>query len=164
MKKFVRIAGLVAGGAAVLVLLLVGGYALFLEANYDRIPDRTELAVANNGEALLRTGMDYTAVTYNIGFGAYDQSFSFFMDTGRMVDGTPVSGTYGKGRSGPAVLENTRRSAALVQELAADFVLLQEVDQAADRSYQIPQDRIMAEALPDYGYTFANNFHTPVLL
>ena len=163
MKKFWRAAGLAAGGAAALALLTVGGYGLFLEAHYYRIPDGTALAVENGREGLLQVGETYTALTFNIGFGAYDPDFSFFMDSGRMADGEEVTGRYGKGRSAEAVAENTARSAALLRDLGADFVLLQEVDRDSDRSYHVPQDRQMARALPDWGYTFADNFHSPYL-
>ena len=110
MKKFWRAAGLAAGGAAALALLTVGGYGLFLEAHYYRIPDGTALAVENGREDLLQVGETYTALTFNIGFGAYDPDFSFFMDSGRMADGEEVTGRYGKGRSAEAVAENTARS------------------------------------------------------
>ena len=42
-----------------------------------RIPDHTALAVENNREAVLETGHTYTAVTYNVGFGAYGPDYSF---------------------------------------------------------------------------------------
>ena len=163
MKRALKIAAGILAALLVLALAVVGGYAAYLEYHYYRIPDNTPLEVANDQQAVLTTGEAYTAVTYNIGFGAYDQSYSFFMDTGCMADGTPVTGRYGKGRSAPAVLENTENSVEIVTGLDADFVLLQEVDQAADRSYQVPQDQMMAEAMGGYGHTFANNFHTPVL-
>lgn len=163
MKKRLKITGLVLSGLLLLALLAVGGYILYLQLNYERIPDHTPLEIGNQQEAVLKPDTDYTAVTYNIGFGAYDQKYSFFMDTGHMADGTAVQGQYGKGRSGPAVLENTERSIDLVQELDADFVLLQEVDQAADRSYFVPQDQMLIAALPEHSYVFANNFHSVFL-
>jgi len=163
MKKALRRTALFTGGALALVLLILVGYIIYLQLNYERIPDRTSLEIGNPQTDTLSTDTDYTAVAYNIGFGAYDQEYSFFMDTGHMADGTAVQGAYGKGRSGPAVLENTERSIDLVQELGADFVLLQEVDQAADRSYFVPQDQMMTNALPGHSHIFANNFHSVFL-
>ena len=68
------------------VILVVVGYVVYLQANYYRIADHTALEVENNGENTLKIGDTYTAVTYNIGFGAYGPDYSFFMDTGEMKD------------------------------------------------------------------------------
>ena len=70
------------------LLLVVAGYVIYLQANYYRIEDHAALEVENNGENMLKIGDRYTAVTYNIGFGAYGPDYSFFMDTGEMKNGT----------------------------------------------------------------------------
>ena len=96
MKKMFR-------GISVVVLsliLLVVGYVVYMQSNYYRIEDNLSLKVDNNREVMLRVDKDYSAVTYNIGFGAYDQKYSFFMDEGKMKDGTKV-----KGKSSRAISE-----------------------------------------------------------
>ena len=67
MKKMFR-------GLSVVVLsliLLVVGYVVYMQSNYYRIEDNLSLKVDNNREEMLQVGKDYSAVTYNIGFGAY---------------------------------------------------------------------------------------------
>lgn len=76
-------------GLAVLALL---GYVGYLQGQYYRIPDKTELEVTGPRTELLATGTPYTAVSCNLGFGAYGPDYSFFMDTGEMDDGTPTGG------------------------------------------------------------------------
>ena len=59
--------------APVLIVVLAAViYLLYMQINYYRIEDHTKLEVENNKDAVLKTGETYTAVTYNIGFGAYE--------------------------------------------------------------------------------------------
>ncbi|MEE6671497.1 endonuclease, partial [Limosilactobacillus fermentum] len=60
--------------------LVVGGYVLYMQHQYYRIPNHQKLTIGNNQAATLTTGRVYTATTYNVGFGAYNHQFSFFMD------------------------------------------------------------------------------------
>ena len=80
MKKFLKAVGILLG--AVLVLLV--GYLIYLFASYHRIPDNQELKVETSAAqtsnlSSLHTDTEYSALTYNIGFGAYTPDFSFFM-------------------------------------------------------------------------------------
>ena len=61
-------------------LLVVGGYVLYIVLQYSRIEDNTPLAVQNPQVSVLPADAELTALTFNIGFGAYDHDFSFFMD------------------------------------------------------------------------------------
>ena len=94
------------GGLIVLALLVLGGYALYLQLNYYRIPDNTP--VSNQGASpeatTVQVGQTYTASTYNIGFGAYTPDYTFFMDEGIMQDGTRTVGTHGRAVSRNSVL------------------------------------------------------------
>ena len=150
--------------ALVLALVLaVGGYVLYLQTGYYRIPDGAVLTVENPQTGQLAPGQDYTALTYNIGFGAYGPDYSFFMDTGTMADGTPVQGRWGKAKSKDAVLANTQGALETIAAQNADFLLLQEVDVDAHRSYQVDQRAMLRDGLPGYGAVFASNFHTRYL-
>ena len=137
---------------------------VYKRQHFYRIPDHTALAVENNREAVLETGHTYTAVTYNVGFGAYGPDYSFFMDTGEMKDGTKTQGIYGKAVSREDTEKNTSGSVRILNDLNADFMLLQEVDEDADRSYHLNQVSCLKESFPDYSSVFVNNFHTAYLL
>ncbi len=148
------------GIAATLLLLIIGGYVAYVVIQYDRIPDGTELAFENPRLPGVETGREYTIATYNIGFGAYGPTYSFFMDTGTMLDGTEVTGLYGKAESREAVQHNTGGVIDELKKLAPDFAFIQEVDADATRSYHINQLQQITDAMTGYGYTFAENFHS----
>ncbi|MDO4323898.1 MAG: endonuclease/exonuclease/phosphatase family protein [Lachnospiraceae bacterium] len=149
--------------AVLLCVLAAAGYILYMQMHYYRIEDHAELDIENNASAGLKTGETYTAVTYNIGFGAYGSDYSFFMDTGEMKDGTPTKGKYGKAVSRESVESHTAGAIQELEGLDADFLLLQEVDVDSDRSYHVDQAQELREAFSEYGTVFANNFHTAYL-
>ena len=150
-------------GILLLCLVCIAGYVIYMQANYYRIEDHAPLETENNQEETLKLEEMYTAVTYNIGFGAYGPEYSFFMDTGEMQDGTLTAGKYGKAISKASVKANTKGAAGELEKLDADFMLLQEVDVDADRSYHINQKEELIERFSDYGNVFANNFHSAYL-
>lgn len=150
-------------GAFLIIILCAAGYVAYMQANYYRIEDYTVLEPRRNPKPKLKAGENYTAVTYNIGFGAYGPDYSFFMDTGKMKDGTSTTGKYGKAVSRESVETNTKGAAGEIEKLDADFLLLQEVDVDADRSYHVNQAEELKEKFSDYGNVFANNFHSAYL-
>lgn len=80
-KKVLKTIGVLLGFIVVIVL----GYIIYLYASYHRIEDNKSLSVESHTETkqTLTTGKQYSAITYNIGFGAYTPDFSFFMDGGK---------------------------------------------------------------------------------
>ena len=162
--KRIPIAVKILAGAFLLVILCAAGYVIYMQANYYRIEDHTALETENNAKQRLKTDTPYTAVTYNIGFGAYGPDYSFFMDTGEMEDGTLTAGKYGKAVSRESAETNVKGAAEELKVLEVDFMLLQEVDVDADRSYHMNQLEQLKEEFPDYGNVFANNFHSAYLL
>ena len=158
MKKFIKILLAV---LAVLILLAVG-FICYLQFSYYRIGD-TDLPISNNQSEKLSLGKEYSITTYNIGFGAYDRDYSFFMDKGYMEDGTETVGKYGKGVSKENVLKNTMGSIEILKSLSSDFLILQEVDTDSSRSYGINQKEMLTSTLGDFGFTYASNFHSGYL-
>ena len=68
--------------AVVLALLVVVlGYVAYVFIDYHRIGDQ-ELTVERNAAATVEAGKEYGILSYNIGFGAYEDDYSFFMDGG----------------------------------------------------------------------------------
>ena len=85
--------------AVVLALLVVVlGYVAYVFIDYHRIGNQ-ELTVERNAAATVEAGKEYGILSYNIGFGAYEDDYSFFMDGGktctccRRWTGTPPSVT-----------------------------------------------------------------------
>lgn len=143
--------------AAVLALALVlAAYVIYVFAAWYRVEDWQELEItAAEGEGEpLSPGETYRIASYNIGFGAYSDDYSFFMD----------GGTESRARSEEAVYENVGGAMAAVQALEPDFLLLQEVDVDGTRSYHVDELALAVDAMGDgYWITFAQNYDSPYL-
>ena len=148
----------------VVAVLVVGGYVAYVCLNYYRIEDDLTLAVENNQSETLTVGQEYTAATYNIGFGAYTPDFTFFMDEGVMKDGTATCGTESIAASKESVETCTQGDIDLVESLGTDFILLQEADIDSTRSYGIDQQAAFIEAFSSFGSVSAINFHSVYLM
>lgn len=141
--------------AAVLLLpvAVVGGYVAWVFMNYHRLPDSAEQHSQNiNKKAALY--QPYTALTWNVGFGAYSADFSFFMD----------GGEESRARSAEAVQENLGRVASVVKAEAPDHMFFQEVDTRATRSWHIDEVALLRAEFPDYQNYFVQNYDSPYLL
>lgn len=156
LKNILKALLLIAAALAAVAVI----YALYVIVTYSRIDDETEIEVANNTTLTLRDNKEYTIVTYNVGFGAYSPSYSFFMDTSTWKSGKVTTGIYGKGLSREDVVNNTAGSAGVLRDLDADFVLLQEVDTPSTRSYGVDMKSYYEKTFPEMCSTFAVNFHS----
>ncbi len=145
------------------VIVIIVTYLLYVMLQYSRIPDDQRITTVNPQEAFVRTNTPYTITTYNVGFGAYNQDFSFFMDSGVMKDGTAVAGKYAKAFSQDVVLENIAGASNIITTLQPDFALFQEVDKGANRSYKVDMVKYLSDNLDDYSASYASNFHSAFL-
>lgn len=148
----------------ILVIAIVGSYLAYMNIQYYRIEDNTLVETDNPSDIILTANDEHSVVTYNIGFGAYNHKFSFFMDSGEMKDGTKVSGENSTAESKEVVIENTNNSINFSDELDADFYLFQEVDTKSTRSYKVNQYEMLKSLGAEYSLSFANNFHTGFLM
>jgi endonuclease/exonuclease/phosphatase family metal-dependent hydrolase len=149
MKKAVRIVLIVL--AAILVLVLA--YVAYVFIDYHREADREALEIANAQTAEAQVDTPYEMVSYNIGFGAYEADYGFFMDGGTQ------SWAWSKERL-DANLGNIGR---VLQEQDADFYLVQEVDTDSTRSYHTDEAAVLREALPTMGSVWAIDYDSPFL-
>lgn len=154
MKKVVK--GILKGLLILLALLvlIVGGYFVYLLVAYHRLPDKMALDVTGNRTETVSAGTEYKILSYNVGFGAYEADYDFFMD----------GGTQSWAPSKEGLLANMDRITGLIKAENADFILIQEVDFDSTRSYHVDESAILAEALPGYGSTRAENWDSPFLL
>lgn len=136
--------------STVLVITIAGGiFVLTLNVKSKRIGN-VDIEVKNDQDGEIEIGKEYTALTYNIGFGAYDRDYSFFMDEGVMNDGTKTKGKYGKAVSKENVLKNTNGSIEILKSVNADFMMLEEVDTKSTRSYKVNQYEMITAHLSAY--------------
>ncbi len=133
------------------LLLTVIGYLLYVLCSYYRVDDMQVLTPEGEATEAVPVGEKLTLVTYNIGFGAYSDDYSFFMD----------GGEHSRAFSKDAVLANTKGSLEAILGADADFALLQEVDTDGDRSFHVDQSALLAEGLSGYDRVFAQNYDSP---
>lgn len=158
-KIILRVIGII----LLIALLIVGGYVIYLQANYYRIEDDYELSVKDNAQTQIQTGQSYTLLTWNTGFGAYNPEFSFFMDTGYGKDGTYYQGERSTAESLEAVESNVSGMKAILTSLNADMMILQEVDEKATRSHGVNMVDAFESSFPKDGAVYAQNFHSVFL-
>ena len=144
IKKIFRIIGIVLA----VILLALAGYIIYLYASYHRIEDNLPLQVETSGDdsektyTVLTTDQKYSALTYNIGFGAYTPDFSFFMDGGKS--------SWAKSKE--SVLETVQGAGELAASKDPDFALIEEIDLDSTRSYHVNEYDILKDCFPDYDY------------
>ena len=145
------------------IILFILGYCGYVILSYDRIGNM-ELEVENNSKLnKLSLNESYSVSTYNIGFGAYSQDFTFFLDTGYDKDGNETCGHDSKAKSKEEVLYNVNGSIETIKSLDLDFVLLQEVDIKATRSHKVNQNQMFKEELKGYDNVLCINFDSTFL-
>ncbi|MCR4879939.1 MAG: endonuclease [Bacilli bacterium] len=158
-KKIILIVAAVIG---TLILVLVG-YVGYILLSYYRIGDQKLTISGTPTKEVVNTDEELSIVTYNIGFGAYSQDYTFFLDTGYDDEGKETCGHWSTGRSYKEVKGNTDGAIKTVKDLDPDFALFQEVDTHSSRSYGIDQDKAITTSFTNYSHTHAVNFHTAYL-
>lgn len=161
IKKIIKILCICLGS----IIFVLVGYISYIMIQYSRIEDNLSYkdSISNNQQEIIQVSNTYDVITYNIGFGAYTQDFSFFMDSGKMLDGSVVKGKYGKSFSKEDTLNNTNGVISILEEYNTDFMLLQEVDTKSSRSYKINQFALIKEKLSLHSSVHVSNFHTAYL-
>ena len=154
MRKFLKIAGIVIG--AVLGLAVI--YVAYVFISYHRIDDNQDLTVdaprSGKDTGSVTTGQIYSAMSYNIGFGAYLPDYSFFMD----------GGDSSWAKSQESVYEALNIAAKNITDKDPDFVLLQEVDYDSTRSYHVNQYNFMKNRLWNYESAMAIDYDSAFLM
>lgn len=152
MKKVLKIIGII----LLVLVLIAGGYVIYVFANYERIEDKLPLEVesigSNKGEVTV--GEEYSIMTYNFGFGAYTQDFSFFMDGGES--------SWAKSKEG--LISNVSEGAKFIDSQDTDFLIMQEVDTNGTRTYHVNEFDMLKDAIGDGDYIFCTNYHSTFLM
>jgi len=156
--------GFIALSVVLVLVLVVGGYFVFLEMSFSRIEDSKYIQVSANQSNRLVLGKEYSISTFNIGFGAYSQSFSFFMDEGETMEGVETKGKNARAFSEEDVLNNMNGALSLIKTKAeSDFYFFQEVDTDSTRSYYVDQRKMIEDSFSGYASSYAVNSHSKFL-
>lgn len=158
LRKILIIIGIIIS----IFLLIIGTFILYLNIKSNRLGN-IDIKIENNQNDILTYDKSYSVTSYNIGFGAYDRDYSFFMDEGKLEDGTKIKGKYGKGVSKENTNINTLGAISILEELYSDFYILEEVDTKSSRSYNINQKNMIINKFNNYSYSYAINFHSGFL-
>ena len=153
MKKILKILLIV----LLAIIVVAGGYVAYVFISYDRIDDMQPIGTDVPEKAVdapVSADKLFTAVTQNVGFGAYTRDFTFFMDGGKES----------RAKSEESVVDCTNKAADAVNEYDPDFIFFQEVDFDSTRSYHVDQRKIFEEKFNDRFGAFAVNYHSAYLM
>ena len=144
--------------ALLFLVLVAGAYMAYVFLAFYRLEDNLPLTVEVTGDGVsgeLTVGETYRVMSYNVGFGAYSDDYSFFMD----------GGTESWARSAEAVRENLTGAVNAVLSLTPDFLLMEELDVDGTRSWHVDELALVREALDGHYLhsTFAQNYDSPYL-
>lgn len=131
------------------VVLALVGLIVFLTVTEYKPAEIEPAEISGTADAPL-SGDTVSVLSWNIGYAGLDADADFFMDGGTRVRPTDE---YHVG-------VNLNNMACRMQELDADFYLLQEMDRDSARTYSMDQLREM-EALTDFSSSFAYNYRCP---
>ena len=152
MKKFFRVFLSVIAVILAVALLTVGGYVIYLYASFHRAGNQP-LEVTNVASDKIEEGKEYKIVSYNVGFGAYESDYGFFMDGGKES----------RAWSQTRLDINLKKITTLLKEQNADFYFVQEVDTDSTRTYSVDERTYFTLALANKSYVFAQNFDSAYL-
>ncbi len=138
-----------------LLLAIVIGYVAYVFISYHRIDDNLQLEVNNPDDvaAVVPTGSELSLHSWNIGFGAYVQDYTFFMDGGKES----------RARSKDILNENMENIIDELDDMDSDFYAIQEVDFDSTRTYHVDEAEMIKDEFDDYANTFAQNYDSPYL-
>ena len=136
------------------LVLIAACYVAYIFLAFHRIGDQTLTVGGAAAAGAAEIGKEYRIVSYNIGFGAYESDYGFFMDGGTQ------SWAWSKER----LDANLKNIAAFLREQDADFTIVQEVDTDSTRSYHFDERTWLIPALEeDAAWIFAQNYDSPFL-
>ncbi|MBQ7373288.1 MAG: endonuclease/exonuclease/phosphatase family protein [Clostridia bacterium] len=153
MKKSVKKILLSILALVAVLLLVVIGYLTYLLVDYKRVSDNVSLEVKEGSGKTVEQNQEYSILTYNIGFCAYLPDFGFFMD----------GGTESRAKSKESVLDTLNSINELIGGLNPDFIMLEEVDEKATRSYKVNQREYFENKFLSYDSVFAVNYDSSYL-
>ncbi len=150
VKRGLKIFGLV----LFVLILIISGYIAYLFIDYDRVEDNLELEVLGKVEnAKISANEEFEIVSFNIGFGAYEPDYGFFMD----------GGTESRAFSEERLLENLSDIEAFLSERNADIYLLQEVDEDGTRTYHVNERERFEKLFSSYTSVWTQNWDSSYL-
>ena len=147
--------------AALVLLIVLGVYVAYFTASFYRLGSITVTPTAGTEEEKLYSYKTYNMISWNIGYAAYSNDYSFFMDGGK----------YSRAFSESAVKENLEGIKNVVSNAAEfygskgkfDIMCFQEVDVSGSRSYDVNEYQSLKDTFATYSSTFVQNYDSPYI-
>ena len=135
------------------VLLIAAAYVAYVFISYHRIDDNLPIEPVNNRDDKLKSNTELTFVSWNIGFGAYNDDYSFFMD----------GGEHARAYSKEVCEANVNTVIERLKAMQPDIALIQEIDTRSTRSYKVNQRDMVIDAFDGHTAAFAQNYDSAYL-
>lgn len=132
------------------LVLVVGGYLAYVFLSYHRIGSGELTPTALDADPIA-VGTEFSILSYNIGFGAYESDYGFFMD----------GGTQSRAWSEERLRANLEKIRTFVEKRGDDLCIIQEVDIDSTRSYGLDEREYFA--FEGKASVFAQNYDSPYL-
>ena len=153
MGKVIKTILKIVGILLLVIVITFAGYFAYLFTAYHRMGDLSVTPKGTAAKTQISTGVEYKMASFNIGFGAYESDYGFFMD----------GGTQSWAWSEERLDKNLKNIAQTLADLNADIYHLQEVDKYATRTYHVDERKYFTEKLTDMSYFYAPNFDSPFI-
>lgn len=144
-----------------ILAVIAGAYVAYVYFSYERIADNQYLEENMAGEysyfgedsKILDTSKAYNIMTYNIGYGANTDKYSFFMDGGKES----------RAESEENLIADICEIANVINMTNPDFFFLQEIDTYGTRTYHVNELELLNKFMRGYYYNFAMNYDSAYL-
>lgn len=150
MRKTVQRITRVVLVALALILAPVLALFVYLAATEYRPDPVEETDFSGTATKIADNVTTFSCMSWNIGYAGLGQEMDFFYEGGRKV--RPPK------EDADRYLTGIRQQVAISE--ACDFILLQEVDRLARRSYRQDQVPVFSDALKEHGFSFATNYRS----
>lgn len=137
----ITVASIVAAFVVLILLLTIFEY---------RPADVESAVLVGGANGIVKSGKQFTILSWNVGYGDLGDNADFFMDGGKSVRNST------KERN----LENINSICKNISLYNPDVIFIQEIDANSHRSYNIDQRNIFAQTFPNSVQTYAPNFKT----
>lgn len=149
VKRFFKAIGIL----LLIIVVLVVAYVAYVFIDYHRFGNMSADLKSDTEGKYAQTDKEYTVVSYNIGFGAYEADYDFFMDGGKQ------SWAWSKER----LDKNLTNIADYLAGENADFYFIQEVDIDSTRSYHFDEREYLKKVFTGLDTAFVQNYDSPFL-
>lgn len=144
MKDFIK---WILGIIGILLIIFIIYLIVMTIVDY-RPKDVIKLDIENNKKNTVKANTPLSVLTFNIGYCGLDKGRDFFMDGGKQS----------RSESKEKTLENLSNVVSTLKEDNSDFLILQEVDTKATRTYKVNEYTSIQNELEGYGSNFALNY------